>query len=95
MSCSGRGATYIEWDVAVPTIHLANGKTSISSHGSMDHAVSQQCAIDVIRSIAWDGTYHVRWICSRITASEIFDASNSCRKASMIPEKITDLCTSD
>jgi hypothetical protein len=77
--CVLQRVTYIEGDIAMPTIHLTNGETSISGHGSMDHTVRQQCAIDIIRCVARDGTYHVRRICNRRTSSEICycETSNS------------------
>jgi hypothetical protein len=37
----------------------------------MDHTVSQQCAIDIIRCIARNGAYHVRRICIESTVPEI------------------------
>jgi hypothetical protein len=56
---------YVEGNVAVPAVYLADSETGVSSHGSVDHTVSQQCAVNIIRCIARDGAYHVCRICRR------------------------------
>lgn len=51
--------TYFDRNVAMSAVDRSCSETAETSHSPMDGTMSKQSAVDVIRSIARNGTNHV------------------------------------
>lgn len=58
----------MEWYVSMSSINRTNSEACIPSHCTMNGTVSEECAVDVVRSITWYRTDHVGGICQQIKA---------------------------
>lgn len=53
----------MEWDVGLSSIHKTLREAGITSHGSMNGALSQEGTVDIVGGITWYSTDHIRRIC--------------------------------
>lgn len=79
---------YRNGNVAVPDVDRANSETTVTGHSPMDGAMSKQSAVDVVRSIAWNCSNHVRRICTFKTAMNCNLDSTTCQTWTKIKSNI-------
>ena len=59
-----RSITHIKGYACLSSIDKPTSKASVTGHGSMNNTLSEKCIVHVVKSIAWNISDHICWICS-------------------------------
>lgn len=56
--------THIEGYISLSSIDKSTCIASVTCHCSMKSTLSKKCAVHIVRSVAWNCSNHIGWICN-------------------------------